>query len=61
MAAVTPLTKAYVANVFRGLEQEGQGAVFMNALAEDVHWTVKGTHPVAGIYDRKGFQGMLSD
>jgi hypothetical protein len=42
--AVTP---DYVREVFRGLEN-GDGAAFFTHVADDVDWTVMGTHPLAG-------------
>ena len=41
--AVTP---DYIREVFKGLEN-GDGAAFFTHVADDVDWTVMGTHPVA--------------
>lgn len=45
-----PLTKLYVEQVFKGLGEPGKGAEFLSYVAPNVHWTVKGTHPLAGVY-----------
>ena len=42
--AVTP---DFVREIFKGLE-EGDGAAFFTHVADDVDWTVMGTHPLAG-------------
>ena len=47
--AVTP---DFVREIFKGLE-EGDGAAFFTHVADDVDWTVMGTHPHAGHYLRK--------
>jgi ketosteroid isomerase-like protein len=47
--AVTP---DYVREVFKGLEN-GDGAAFFTHVADDVDWTVMGTHPLAGRYRSK--------
>jgi hypothetical protein len=47
--AVTP---DYVREVFKGLEN-GDGAAFFKHVADDVDWTVMGTHPLAGRYGSK--------
>ena len=47
--AVTP---DFVREIFKGLE-EGDGAVFFTHVADDVDWTVMGTHPLAGHYRSK--------
>ena len=47
--AVTP---DYVREVFKGLEN-GDGAAFFTHVADDVDWTVMGTHPLAGHYHSK--------
>jgi len=39
----------YVRNIFKGLEH-GDGAAFFAYVADDVDWTVMGTHPLAGRY-----------
>lgn len=50
--SVTPDT---VREVFKGLES-GNGAAFFKHVAEDVDWTVMGTHPLAGHYlSKKAF------
>jgi uncharacterized protein len=41
-----------VRNIFEGLER-GDGAAFFQHVAEDVDWTVMGTHPLAGHYSSK--------
>jgi ketosteroid isomerase-like protein len=41
-----------VRDIFKGLES-GDGAVFFANVAEDVDWTVMGTHPLAGHYVSK--------
>ena len=38
--------------IFKGLEN-GDGAAFFAHVADDVDWTVMGTHPLAGHYLRK--------
>ena len=38
--------------IFEGLEN-GDGAAFFAHVADDVDWTVMGTHPLAGHYLRK--------
>ena len=48
--AVTP---DYVREIFKGLEN-GDGAAFFTHVADDVDWTVMGTHPLAG--GRRTFQ-----
>jgi len=47
--AVTP---DFVREIFKGLE-EGDGAAFFTHVADDVDWTVMGTHPLAGRYRSK--------
>ena len=47
--AVTP---DHVREVFKGLEN-GDGAAFFTHVADDVDWTVMGTHPLAGRYRSK--------
>jgi len=46
------LTPDYVRHIFKGLES-GDGAGFFAHVAEDVDWTVMGTHPLAGRYRSK--------
>jgi ketosteroid isomerase-like protein len=41
-----------VSEVFKGLEN-GDGATFFERVADDVDWTVMGTHPLAGHYRSK--------
>ena len=41
-----------VRTIFEGLER-GDGAAFFQHVAEDVDWTVMGTHPLAGHYCSK--------
>jgi ketosteroid isomerase-like protein len=43
---ITPDT---VREIFKGLES-GDGAAFFPHVAEEVDWTVMGTHPLAGHY-----------
>jgi uncharacterized protein len=53
LTSATPaVTAEYVRNVFRGLET-GDGAAFFEHVADDVDWTVMGTHPLAGHYTSK--------
>jgi len=42
------LTKEYVYKIFSFLEK-GQNKEFFNNVAENVKWTVMGTHPSAGV------------
>jgi ketosteroid isomerase-like protein len=42
----------YVREIFKGLEK-GDGAGFFNHVADDVDWTVMGTHPLSGHYHSK--------
>ena len=46
------LTVDEVRAVFAGL-QTGGGRAFFNHVADDVDWTVQGTHPLAGHYRGK--------
>lgn len=49
------LTDGYVRQVFKGLEN-GDGVGFFKHVADDVDWTVMGTHPLAGHYlSKKAF------
>jgi ketosteroid isomerase-like protein len=41
-----------VRGIFKGLEK-GDGAAFFEHVADDVDWTVMGTHPLAGHYAGK--------
>lgn len=49
MSAVTP---ERVRSIFAELEQ-GDGSAFFAHVADDVDWTVEGTHPLAGRYRSK--------
>jgi ketosteroid isomerase-like protein len=42
----------FVRRIFAGLEH-GDGAAFFEHVADDVDWTVMGTHPLAGHYKSK--------
>ena len=42
----------FVRRIFAGLEH-GDGAAFFEHVADDVDWTVMGTHPLAGRYKSK--------
>jgi uncharacterized protein len=46
------LTSERIRKIFKGLET-GDGAAFFEHVAEDVDWTVMGTHPLAGHYAGK--------
>src|ERR1700752_4727685 len=46
------ITADYVRHVFQGLKN-GNGAEFFAHVADDVDWTVEGTHPLAGHYRSK--------
>jgi uncharacterized protein len=46
------LTEAEVRAVFKNLES-GNGDAFFEHVAENVDWTVEGTHPVAGRFRSK--------
>ena len=46
------ITSDRVRNIFKGLEK-GDGAAFFEQVADDVDWTVMGTHPLAGRYRSK--------
>jgi ketosteroid isomerase-like protein len=48
-----PITVDRVREIFKGLER-GEGAGFFDHVADDVDWTVMGTHPLAGHYLNKG-------
>jgi uncharacterized protein len=41
------ITPERVREIFKGLEN-GDGATFFKQVADDVDWTVMGTHPLAG-------------
>jgi hypothetical protein len=47
-----PVSAAQVGELFAHLES-GDGESFFAAVAEDVRWTVMGTHPLAGEYRSK--------
>src|SRR5580698_3757838 len=47
-----PITMDCVWEIFKGLEN-GDGAAFFKHVADDVDWTVMGTHPLAGHYRSK--------
>jgi len=46
------VTSESVREIFKGLEN-GNGAAFFERVADDVDWTVMGTHPLAGHYRSK--------
>ena len=46
------ITSDGVREIFKGLEN-GDGAAFFEHVADDVDWTVMGTHPLAGRYRSK--------
>jgi ketosteroid isomerase-like protein len=46
------VTSDRVREIFKGLET-GDGAAFFEHVADDVDWTVMGTHPLAGHYSGK--------
>jgi hypothetical protein len=46
------ITPDRVRDIFKGLEN-GDGAAFFSNVADDVDWTVMGTHPLAGRYASK--------
>ncbi|HZW79310.1 MAG TPA: nuclear transport factor 2 family protein [Candidatus Deferrimicrobiaceae bacterium] len=51
-----PITTDFVREIFKGLEN-GDGAAFFQRVADDVDWTVMGTHPLAGHYlSKKAFR-----
>lgn len=47
-----PLTIEYVENLFRNLST-GNSRIFFESVADDVQWTVTGTHPMSGTYKTK--------
>ena len=50
-----PISSDRVREIFKGLEN-GDGAAFFDHVADDVDWTVMGTHPLAGHYlSKKAF------
>ena len=46
------LTIEYVNQLFEKLST-GNASAFFDNVADDVHWTVMGTHPLAGVYKSK--------
>jgi uncharacterized protein len=46
------ISESEVRALFKGLES-GNGAAFFAQVADDVDWTVQGTHPLAGHYRSK--------
>ncbi|MGB8935833.1 MAG: nuclear transport factor 2 family protein [Candidatus Nitrosopolaris sp.] len=46
------LTVDYVTKLFENLST-GKTSVFFDSVIDDVHWTVMGTHPLAGVYNSK--------
>ena len=46
------VSESRVRQIFAGLEA-GDGGAFFAHVADDVDWTVMGTHPLAGHYDTK--------
>jgi uncharacterized protein len=46
------ITPERVREIFKGLES-GDGAAFFERVADNVDWTVMGTHPLAGHYHSK--------
>jgi len=50
------LSDHHVLTIFKGLEN-GDGSAFFERVADDVDWTVMGTHPLAGHYlSKKAFR-----
>ncbi|MGB9431034.1 MAG: nuclear transport factor 2 family protein, partial [Candidatus Acidiferrum sp.] len=50
------ISSEHVREIFKGLET-GDGAAFFEHVADDVDWTVMGTHPLAGHYlGKKAFR-----
>lgn len=47
------IDKAYVESIFSYLAKKGEYEKFFNYVDNNVHWTVKGTHPIAGVYNNK--------
>jgi ketosteroid isomerase-like protein len=47
-----PIQASYVRSLFSNLEN-GKTDAFFDHVAEDVYWTVMGTHPLAGTYQTK--------
>ena len=46
------LTLEYVAKLFENLSITKTN-IFFDSVTDDVHWTVMGTHPLAGVYKSK--------
>jgi uncharacterized protein len=46
------LTVDYVTNLFESLST-GNASSFFDSVADNAHWTVMGTHPLAGVYNSK--------
>jgi uncharacterized protein len=46
-------TRALIAAVFEAWAAQGDTAPFVDALADDLTWTVTGTSPIAGTYTTK--------
>jgi uncharacterized protein len=46
------LTLEYVAKLFENLSIKKTN-IFFDSVTDDVHWTVMGTHPLAGVYKSK--------
>jgi uncharacterized protein len=46
------LTLDYVTRLFENLSN-GKTNTFFDRIVDDVHWTVIGTHPLAGVYNSK--------
>ena len=46
------LTLDYVTRLFENLSN-GKTNAFFDRVVDDVHWTVMGTHPLAGVYNSK--------
>jgi ketosteroid isomerase-like protein len=47
-----PLTKKHVEKIFNHLRND-RSDLFFEHVADDVSWTVMGTHPLAGVYHSK--------
>jgi ketosteroid isomerase-like protein len=46
------LTPDYVAKLYENFST-GRESTFFDSVADDVQWTVMGTHPLAGVYNSK--------
>ena len=54
------ITPDYVSKIFTGL-LTGDGRAFFEHVADDVDWTVMGTHPLAGHYcSKRAFQDAVT-